>query len=420
MSGPADPLRGADGAPLSCRNRVRRARPMAWRGVAAMLLLAAAAAPMPVAAQPGGDPLPSEIVAVIRKQHAAPDDDTRYLDATIDLNADGRPERVVHVVGPTACGSGGCPTLVFTPERSGHRLVSTISSTQPPIRAGRGRVKGWRNLIVRVGGGATRERDVALSYDGRRYPGNPTVKGPSVAATRARDTQVLIATTATAANARLLPKAGSPEPAALAGAAVTAAAGPTAPVAPPATPPMAGSPPAAAAAAASFDCASASTRIEKAICSDAALAALDRRMGDAFDKAMRDWPPDERTAQRAAQRNWIARLNACASVRTPRPCLESSYRQRLIEVQIQGGQLEAARPVGFVCKGHESEPMTATFYNQTDPKSALITFGKRQVIAFIAPSASGARYLGDDLEFWEHQGEALVTWSGKPYGCKLR
>ena len=143
-------------------------------------------------------------------------------------------------------------------------------------------------------------------------------------------------------------------------------------------------------------------------------------MGDAFDKAMRDWSPDERTAQRAAQRNWIAGLNACATSRTPRTCFESSFRQRLVEVQIQSGQLEAAKPVGFVCKGRESEPMTATYYNQTDPKSALITFGKRQVIAFIAPSASGTRYLGEEIEFWEHQGEALVTWSGKPFGCKVR
>jgi uncharacterized protein len=55
---------------------------------------------------------------------------------------------------------------------------------------------------------------------------------------------------------------------------------------------------------------------------------------------------------------------------------------------------------------------------QTDPMSAVITYGDDQVIAFAARSASGARYTADNMEFWEHQGEATVNWYGTMLTCK--
>lgn len=39
---------------------------------------------------------------------------------------------LVHLVGPTPCGTGGCPTLVFTPSDAAYVLVSTIGVTRPP------------------------------------------------------------------------------------------------------------------------------------------------------------------------------------------------------------------------------------------------------------------------------------------------
>ena len=121
--------------------------------------------------------LPADIASEIRKLYH---DDVRYLDASIDLNDDGRSELVVHVVGKAACGSGGCQTLIFTPAGSGHRLVSSISVTSPPIKVSATRTAGWRNLIVRVSGGGAKARDVELQSDGKSYPTNPTVVGPQV------------------------------------------------------------------------------------------------------------------------------------------------------------------------------------------------------------------------------------------------
>jgi len=60
----------------------------------------------------------------------------------------------------------------------------------------------------------------------------------------------------------------------------------------------------------------------------------------------------------------------------------------------------------------------ATFYQETDPPSAVLTNGDDQVIAFIEPSGSGAKYTAANVEFWEHHGEATVTWFGAEMRCK--
>ena len=102
--------------------------------------------------------------------------------------------------------------------------------------------------------------------------------------------------------------------------------------------------------AASFDCAAAKSRIEKAICSDAELARLDRRVadiyGDDYD-SHRDVPPvlaNETAAQKlsrevaqryhdrtvAWQRGWLARRDkACANASVD--CLKASYFAHLKE-----------------------------------------------------------------------------------------
>ena len=135
---------------------------------------------------------------------------------------------------------------------------------------------------------------------------------------------------------------------------------------------------------------------------------------------MAQWPESDKVNERAAQRAWITNRNACAKQQDVKGCVQSSYQRRLVEVQIRGGQLEVPAPVGYVCKGHENEPFQVTFYNQTDPQSAVITFGDRQTIALASPTGSGARYANSNVDFWEHHGKATVKWSGTTYTCNAR
>ena len=76
-------------------------------------------------------------------------------------------------------------------------------------------------------------------------------------------------------------------------------------------------------------------------------------------------------------------------------------------------------PVIYTCANArgEREEISATF-RQTDTPSVLVKRGDRTIVASRVPSGSGARYEGPDLMFWEHQGEAMVTWMNVELTCK--
>ena len=78
------------------------------------------------------DVLPEAIQATLIKKYGT--EGTRYFSNSVDLNDDGKREVIVYIVSQMECGTGGCPTLVFTPSGSGYRLMSTITLTRPPIR----------------------------------------------------------------------------------------------------------------------------------------------------------------------------------------------------------------------------------------------------------------------------------------------
>jgi len=76
-------------------------------------------------------------------------------------------------------------------------------------------------------------------------------------------------------------------------------------------------------------------------------------------------------------------------------------------------------PVTYTCtnaKG-EREEIKATF-RKTDPPSVLVQRGDQTLAAPSAPSGSGAKYEGHGLMFWEHQGEAVVTWMDTELKCR--
>ncbi len=169
-----------------------------------------------------------------------------------------------------------------------------------------------------------------------------------------------------------------------------------------------------------FECARASGQIEKLICQEADLAALDRRMAEVYAAAVKAWPANIAAEQRAYQRGWIKGRNDCWKADDPRACSQLSYRTRIVELQVKSGQLTAPTPVGYACTGGEDKPFLVSYYPQTDPPSAVITYGNDQVIAFVARSGSGARYTAANVQFWEHQGEAKVDWFGTSLTCRPR
>lgn len=161
--------------------RVRRLPSPAWAFVVSLTL---AAWPAVAEQMQGTQVLPSDIRDVIREQYLSPDRETRYLDAAVDLNADGQAEYLVYVSGGRACNTSGCPTLVFTHLASGFRLLSAIGPSLPPVGVTSTLSKGWRTLIVRAADRDGRPKSVELKFDGQTYPADPTGSSGRVKDTR--------------------------------------------------------------------------------------------------------------------------------------------------------------------------------------------------------------------------------------------
>ncbi|GIU19140.1 MliC family protein [Shewanella sp. MBTL60-007] len=170
----------------------------------------------------------------------------------------------------------------------------------------------------------------------------------------------------------------------------------------------------------SFDCTKAQGQVETLICHDGELAQLDRQMAQVYKAAVVNIPAVEQP--KAMQRGWIKGRNDCWKAQDVRECTLQNYKGRIIELQIQGGLLEVPPAVVFDCGVHPQ--ISAVFYTQLDPVTAVFTFssekvGEQQLLATNVRSGSGAKYQGRNFEFWEHQGEASVRFFDDSYRCKL-
>ena len=176
----------------------------------------------------------------------------------------------------------------------------------------------------------------------------------------------------------------------------------------------------AVASAPSFDCSKSNGEVETLICDDPALSALDRKLAAAYDRALERVAQDGYEDPRAMQRGWVKGRNDCWKAADVRACVETSYRERIAELQIQYGDMEVPSPVNYRCGDMD---LAVVFYPETDPPTAVLTpMGANdggQVITFLARSGSGARYEGPNVSFWEHHGEAALTWQGKEMTCRI-
>ncbi|MEV3830462.1 MliC family protein [Aeromonas allosaccharophila] len=172
----------------------------------------------------------------------------------------------------------------------------------------------------------------------------------------------------------------------------------------------------ACAATPSFDCAKASGSVETLICKDAGLAALDNELAALYPKAIAALSPEQLKTERAMQRGWIKGRNDCWKGQDLRQCVEDNYLLRITELQISGGQLMVPTPVNYQCG--KSVTLSTYFYNDAKLPAAVINMSEgdtqQQVLAYEAPSASGARYEGQNLTFFTKGDEATLERYGQP------
>ena len=172
---------------------------------------------------------------------------------------------------------------------------------------------------------------------------------------------------------------------------------------------------AAAANTASADCAAQSDAINRVICIDPTLAGEETQMQELYASAL-NLPPPQRSAQQARQAAWLRERAGCASDPETHACIAAQLGRRIVELKIVLAQTHAFATVTYLCEGEVPTPVHAAYY-RSDPPAVRLTFSDHDVVAFVAPSASGARYTGEGVEIWEHQGIARIRWAGVERTC---
>ena len=166
----------------------------------------------------------------------------------------------------------------------------------------------------------------------------------------------------------------------------------------------------ASAATPSFDCTKAHSAAEQLVCQDAGLAALDNELAALYPKAMSQLSAEQQKTEKGMQRGWLKGRNECWKESDSRQCVEESYQTRITELQIKGGQLRVPSPVDYQCDGELR--LSTYFYNEAKRPAAVINLSEgaqqSQVLAFEAPSASGARYEGQNLTLLTKGNEARL------------
>lgn len=95
-----------------------------------------------------------------------------------------------------------------------------------------------------------------------------------------------------------------------------------------------------AAAAASFDCTRATGRVERLVCADAGLSALDDELADAH--AMQPQGGKAAARLRATQRAWLRTRDACADA----ACVRGSIERRIAELACDPASTAAGSAAG--------------------------------------------------------------------------
>lgn len=190
----------------------------------------------------------------------------------------------------------------------------------------------------------------------------------------------------------------------------------------PVTPPPPAPPPAAKIEP-SFDCEKAEKNVEKLICGDGALAALDReiaRLDKLVTDALNATPAFGEVLD--ARDRWLTQRSTCFEAE----CVADisvrrihRLRERQATLRKDEGEGISVGPIAARCEGLAT-PLSVTFVNAGDGYVYAEWDDERRVLKR-TPAASGTRYEANGIVFWAKGEMAMLTLPGRgEVSCNLR
>ena len=160
----------------------------------------------------------------------------------------------------------------------------------------------------------------------------------------------------------------------------------------------------------SYDCDKVEANsIEELICKDNGLAALDRMLSIIYSAAAKKAANAHPPVLKAEQRGWIKGRNECWKSHDKRACVQDEYQRRIAELQARYRLVQGNGPVRFICDENPANEVIVTFF-PTEPPTLIAERGDSISLMYLQPSGSGTKYQGRNETYWEHHGEASITW----------
>lgn len=148
-------------------------------------------------------------------------------------------------------------------------------------------------------------------------------------------------------------------------------------------------------------------KAEQLICSDPELQTRDKSLNAIYAQAQQKAKPALRKRMAVEQKGWRSGVRDCWKADDLHACVVSAYELRTVELQTTWALVPSHGPLRFRCADGADIGVT---YFETQPPSLVATRKNEQSLMRAAPAASGARYVGRNESFWEHQGEVRLTW----------
>jgi uncharacterized protein len=169
-----------------------------------------------------------------------------------------------------------------------------------------------------------------------------------------------------------------------------------------------------------FDCAKAQGEVEKLICGDSSLAALDQKLAEVYNAALAKARDGLDKQLKTEQRGWIEGRNECWkakektwiteswTVDTVKDCVDAEYRLRTSELQAVW-RLVPPKTVSFVCENTPANVVVGDFF-ATDPATIRLERGDRTVTLWLVGSESNGLYEGQNVSVVYKGNDLKLNW----------